>query len=53
MTRTRRALPLAVAVVALAVAVGSMAILSVYLRQRGSPGSKPVGSPHDATGVEG
>jgi Domain of unknown function (DUF6766) len=34
-------------------AVGSMAILSVYLRQRGSPESKPVGSPHDATGVEG
>jgi hypothetical protein len=34
-------------------AVGSMVILSVYLRQRGSPESKPVGSPHDATGVEG
>jgi hypothetical protein len=34
-------------------AVGSMAILSVYLRQRGSAESKPVGSPHDATGVEG
>ena len=34
-------------------AVGSMAILSVYLRQRGSPKSKPVGAPHDATGVEG
>jgi hypothetical protein len=34
-------------------AVGSMAILSVYLRQRGSPESKPVGSPHDATGIEG
>jgi hypothetical protein len=34
-------------------AVGSMAILSVYLRQRGSPESKPVGAPHDATGVEG
>jgi hypothetical protein len=34
-------------------AVGSMAILSVYLRQRGSPESKPVGSAHDATGVEG
>jgi hypothetical protein len=34
-------------------AVGSMAILSVYLRQRGSPESKPVGSPHSATGVEG
>ncbi|MEU8953222.1 DUF6766 family protein [Streptomyces sp. NPDC048518] len=34
-------------------AVGSMAIFSVYLRQRGSPESKPVGSPHDVTGVEG
>jgi len=34
-------------------AVGSMAILSVYLRQRGSPESKPVGAPHDATGLEG
>jgi hypothetical protein len=34
-------------------AVGSMVILAVYLRQRGSPESKPVGAPHDATGVEG
>jgi hypothetical protein len=34
-------------------AVASMAILSIYLRQRGSPQSKPVGSPHAATGVEG
>ena len=34
-------------------AVGSMAILSVYLRQRGSSQSKPVGSPHHQTGVEG
>jgi hypothetical protein len=34
-------------------AVGSVAILSVYLRQRGSPQSKPVGSPHHATGEEG
>jgi uncharacterized protein DUF6766 len=34
-------------------AVGSMAILAVYLRQRGSPESKPVGAPHDATGVGG
>jgi uncharacterized membrane protein YbaN (DUF454 family) len=33
-------------------AVGSMAILAVYLRQRGSPESKPVGAPHDVTGVE-
>jgi hypothetical protein len=34
-------------------AVGSMAVLSIYLRQRGSPESKPVGSPHTATGAEG
>jgi hypothetical protein len=34
-------------------AVGSMAILAVYLRQRGSPESKPVGAPHGTTGVEG
>ncbi len=34
-------------------AIASMAILAVYLRQRGSPESKPVGAPHDATGVEG
>ena len=34
-------------------AVGSMAVLSIYLRQRGSPESKPVGAPHDATGLEG
>jgi hypothetical protein len=34
-------------------AVGSMAVLSIYLRQRGSPESKPVGAPHDATSVEG
>jgi hypothetical protein len=34
-------------------AVGSMAILAVYLRQRGSPESKPVGAPHESTGVEG
>jgi hypothetical protein len=34
-------------------AVGSMAILSVYLRQRGSPESKPVGAPHTTTGAEG
>ncbi len=33
-------------------AVGSMAVLSIYLRQRGSPESKPVGAPHTATGVE-
>jgi hypothetical protein len=34
-------------------AVGSMAILSVYLRQRGSPESKPVGAPHSSTGATG
>ncbi|MFD3842206.1 DUF6766 family protein [Streptomyces sp. NPDC058642] len=34
-------------------AVACMAILSVYLRQRGSPESKPVGAAHTATGVEG
>ena len=33
-------------------AVASMAILSVSLRQRGSPESKPVGAAHTATGVE-
>jgi hypothetical protein len=34
-------------------AVASMAILAVYLRQRGSPESKPVGAAHHDTGVEG
>ena len=34
-------------------AVASMAILPIFLRQRGSPQSKPVGTAHDATGVEG
>ncbi|MGW7412321.1 DUF6766 family protein [Streptomyces sp. NPDC054863] len=34
-------------------AVASMAIFSVYLRQRGSPESKPVGAPHTSTGIEG
>jgi hypothetical protein len=34
-------------------AVGSMAIYAVYLRQRGSPESKPVGAPHQATDVTG
>jgi hypothetical protein len=33
--------------------VGSFAVLTIYLRQRGSPESKPVGAPHEATGVEG
>jgi hypothetical protein len=34
-------------------AVGSMVIFSVYLRQRGSSQSKPVGAPHRATAEEG
>jgi hypothetical protein len=34
-------------------AVGSMAVLSVYLRERGSPESKPVGEPHAVTGETG
>jgi hypothetical protein len=34
-------------------AVGSMAVLSVYLRQRGSSQSKPVGAAHGSTGEEG
>ena len=34
-------------------AVGSMAIFAVYLRQRGSPESKPVGAPHDETAATG
>lgn len=33
--------------------VGSMAIISVYLRERGSPESKPVGAATYETGVEG
>jgi hypothetical protein len=34
-------------------AVAAMAIFAVYLRQRGSPESKPVGASHDTTGQEG
>jgi hypothetical protein len=34
-------------------AVGTMAVFTIYLRQRGSPESKPVGSPHDETGASG
>jgi hypothetical protein len=30
-------------------AVGTMAVFTIYLRQRGSPESKPVGAPHDET----
>ena len=34
-------------------AVGTMAVFAIYLRQRGSPESKPVGDPHDTTGSTG
>jgi len=34
-------------------AVGSFGALSIYLRERGSAESKPVGAPHGATGLEG
>jgi len=34
-------------------AVGTMAVFTIYLRQRGSPESKPVGAPHDQTGTSG
>jgi hypothetical protein len=34
-------------------AVGTMAVLSIYLRQRGSPESKPVGAGHEETGSTG
>jgi hypothetical protein len=34
-------------------AVGTMVVFAIYLRQRGSPESKPVGEPHSSTGVEG
>jgi hypothetical protein len=34
-------------------AVGSFAVFAIYLRQRGSPESKPVGASHGATGLEG
>jgi hypothetical protein len=30
-------------------AIGSMAVFAIYLRERGSPESKPVGTPHAAT----
>jgi hypothetical protein len=30
-----------------------MAVLAIYLRQRGSPESKPVGAPHSETGDTG
>jgi hypothetical protein len=31
-------------------AIGAMVVLSIWLRQRGSPESKPVDAPHHATG---
>ena len=34
-------------------AVATMAIFTVSLRQRGSPESKPVGAPHDETATSG
>jgi hypothetical protein len=34
-------------------AVGTMAVFTIYLRQRGSPESKPVGAPHDETASSG
>jgi len=34
-------------------AVGSMVALSIYLRQRGSAESKPVGAPHNVSAIEG
>ena len=34
-------------------AVGTMAVFTIYLRQRGSPESKPVGAPHEETASSG
>jgi hypothetical protein len=34
-------------------AMASMLVFSIWLRQRGSPQSKPVGEPHTSTGAEG
>jgi hypothetical protein len=34
-------------------AVGAMAVFTIYLRQRGSPESKPVGAPHEETATSG
>jgi hypothetical protein len=34
-------------------AVGSFAVIAIYLRQRGSPQSKPVGDPHRSTADSG
>ncbi len=34
-------------------AVATMVVFSIYLRERGSPESKPVGASHESTGIEG
>jgi Domain of unknown function (DUF6766) len=34
-------------------AVGTIVVFTIYLRQRGSPESKPVGAPHDETASSG
>jgi hypothetical protein len=34
-------------------AIGTMVVFTIYLRQRGSPESKPVGAPHDETASSG
>jgi hypothetical protein len=34
-------------------AVGTMVVFTIYLRQRGSPESKPVGAPYDETSTSG
>jgi hypothetical protein len=34
-------------------AVGVMVVFTIFLRQRGSPESKPVGAPHDETASSG
>lgn len=34
-------------------AVGAFAVLAIFLRERGSAESKPVGEPHGSTGIEG
>jgi hypothetical protein len=34
-------------------AVGVMVVFTIYLRQRGSPESKPVGAPYDETASSG
>lgn len=36
----------------LLLAMGTMIAFAIYLRQRGSPESKPVGMPHDVTAAE-